>query len=238
MDENTVKKLGGVVTKLVVNYSRKVSDGDYGSEGASFGMEVDVPAGANVEQLTDAVYAYLRMASNRNLAPALKERIEGKTAAAAANDELQALEARIHEDFAQRWVEVNEAARDAAVEVGKAAAVAFGASPTPAREEDPEQGHTRVARFTLVAKPDGKFQLEMYPRIHDEPGKYPELKFTSNREDMWAMIGPEWDDAWGLPPIDKAVDWLADWRLGREKTGPKAKPGSRYKDLVAIHAAE
>ena len=109
---------------------------------------------------------------------------------------------------------------------------------TPAKEES-EEGHTRIARFTLNhagdAK-DDKFKLELYPRIGDKPGKWPELKFTGTREAVWGFIGPEWDNDWKMP-CDKTVNWLADWKLGREKTGEKAKPGSRYKDLIAIHGA-
>jgi hypothetical protein len=213
--DDTPKQLGAIVTKISVTYSRKVSTGDYGSEGATFGLEADTPAGADIDAVGDALYAYAKTVATRNLAPDLK---------AHAKQESKFVPISLDEAMALADAESEEAFGPP---VG-------GSSPAPAKEEE---GHTRIARFTLMAKPDNKYLLELYPLIGDRAGKYPELKFTADKERMWAMIGPEWDDDWKLP-LDKEVDWLADWVLGREKTGPKAKPGSRYKDLVALHGAE
>jgi len=200
--DDTLKQLGAIVTKISVIYSRKVSTGDYGSEGATFGVEADTPAGADIDAVGDALYAWAKTVATRNLAPDLKAHtVEAPVAVAQA----------VEEAFAPP-----------------------ATPPTPAKEEE---GHTRIARITLIAKPEGKYLLELYPKIGDQPAKYPELRFTADKERMWAMIGPEWDDDWKLP-LDKEVDWLADWKLGREKTGKLAKPGSRYKDLRAIHAAD
>jgi len=208
--DDTLKQLGALVTKVSVQYSRKVSTGDYGSEGATFGVEADTPAGADIDAVGDALYAWAKTVATRNLAPDLKAHAEPQ----------------LMDEVAQAYEEAIDR-----VSFGPPAA---STSQAPAKEEE---GHTRIARFTLIAKPDNKYLLELYPLIGDKAGKYPELKFTADKERMWAMIGDEWDDGWKLP-LDKECDWLADWVLGREKTGPKAKPGSRYKDLTAIHAAE
>ena len=174
-----------------------------------FGVEADTPAGADIDAVGDALYAWAKTVATRNLAPDLKTRTEPALAATFIPDDGGSPQSVV---------------------------LPFGppAEPqTPAKEES-EEGHTRIARFTLEAKPDGKFLLTLYPLIANKVGQYPDIKFTSNRDDMWAMIGPEWDNDWKVP-CDKEVDWLADWKLGREKTGPKAKPGSRYKDLTALH---
>ena len=214
MNQDTLKQLGALVTKVSVTYSRKVSTGDFGSEGAVFGVEADTPAGADIDAVGDALYAWAKTVATRNLAPDLRAKTEARFSFGPVTEEMLA---------------------DSVTPPG-----AFGPpEPQAPAKEESEEGHTRIARFTLNhagdAK-DDKFKLELYPRIGDKPGKWPELKFTGTREAVWGFIGPEWDNDWKLP-CDKTVDWLADWKLGREKTGEKAKPGSRYKDLIAIHGA-
>ena len=210
---DTLKQLGAIVTKVSVIYSRKVSTGDYGSEGATFGVEADTPAGADIDAVGDALYAWAKTVATRNLAPDLKAHAEPQ----------------LMDEVAQAYEEAIDR-----VSFGPPAA---STSQAPAKEEE---GHTRIARFTLMAKPDNKYLLELYPLIGDKKAKYPELRFSADKKTMWAMIGPEWDDGWEVP-CDKAVDWLADWKPGREyvKTQGKNKGQTgRYKDLVAIHAAE
>ena len=206
MNQEMIEKLGGIVTKVTVQYQAPKSWGDNASAASgSFDVEADVTVGANLDDLSDAIFAYCKVAATRNLAPDLK-----------------ALTPAVRQTVSEE----------------DAAEFPPAEAQTPAKEES-EEGHTRIARFTLNhagdAK-DDKFKLELYPRIGDKPGKWPDLKFTGTREAVWGFIGPEWDPDWNLP-CDKTVDWLADWKLGREKTGEKAKPGSRYKDLIAIHGA-
>ena len=219
MNQETIEKLGGIVTKVTVSYDAPKTWSDakdasgnksgVSSPSGSFGVEADVTVGANLDDLSDAIFAYCKVAATRNL----KEDLRAHT-------------------------EVADALAEAYAPVAHEAAFGPPEPQAPAKEES-EEGHTRIARFTLNhagdAK-DDKFKLELYPRIGDKPGKWPELKFTGTREAVWGFIGPEWDNDWKLP-CDKTVDWLADWKLGREKTGEKAKPGSRYKDLIAIHGA-
>src|SRR3990167_6796669 len=218
VNKETIEKLGGIVTKVTVSYDAPKTWSDakdasgnksgISSPSGSFGIEADVTVGANLDDLSDAIFAYCKVAATRNL----KAEPNPEAVAAAMN----IVRGIVGDDDAPE---------------------AFG-PPTPAKEES-EEGHTRIARFTLNHAGDAmddKFKLELYPRIGDKPGKWPELKFTGTREAVWGFIGPEWDNDWKLP-CDKTVDWLADWKLGREKTGEKAKPGSRYKDLIAIHGA-
>src|SRR3990167_5399468 len=72
--DDTLKQLGALVTRVSVTYSRKVSTGDYGSEGAVFGVEADTPAGADIDAVGDALYAWAKTVATRNLAPDLKAR--------------------------------------------------------------------------------------------------------------------------------------------------------------------
>jgi hypothetical protein len=198
VDAEVVKKLQGKIVSVRAEYSRRVSDGNYGSTESGMALEVRLSPEDSLKEVGAAAQALCEAFVNLQLKPAaisLKEEAESKPAE-----------------------------------------VQFAPPEAEAPAKDGEEGHTRIARFTLEARPDDKFLLSLYPRIGSKAGQYPELKFTANREDMWAIIGPEWDNDWKVP-CDKEVDWLADWRLGREKTGPKAKPGSRYKDLVAIHGA-
>ena len=73
--DDTLKQLGALVTKVSVQYSRKVSTGDYGSEGATFGVEADTPAGADIDAVGDALYAYAKTVATRNLAPESAQRM-------------------------------------------------------------------------------------------------------------------------------------------------------------------
>jgi len=69
MDAKELAKLGGTVTKISVFYDRKISDGNYGSIGGQFGVEADLAAGADPDHAIDAIYAYVKEASTRNLKP-------------------------------------------------------------------------------------------------------------------------------------------------------------------------
>src|SRR3990167_11507882 len=164
--DDTLKQLGAIVTKVSVIYSRKVSTGDYGSEGATFGLEADTPAGADIDAVGDALYAYAKAVATRNLAPDLKAYTEPV--------------------FAETDVSPSPDA--------------FGPPAEPQAPAKEEEGHTRIVRFTLIAKPEGKFDLELYPSLGgDKKAKYPEVRFSADKKTMWAMIGPEWDDDWQVP---------------------------------------
>ena len=69
MDSKELAKLGGTVTKIGVSYSRKVSDGNYGSIGGDFLVEADLAAGTDPDRAMDAVYEYVKAAATRNLKP-------------------------------------------------------------------------------------------------------------------------------------------------------------------------
>ena len=76
MNKETIAQIGALVTKVSVIYSRKVSTGDYGSEGAVFGIEADTPAGADIDAVGDALYAWAKTVATRNLSPDLRARAE------------------------------------------------------------------------------------------------------------------------------------------------------------------
>src|SRR3972149_3119786 len=84
VNKETIAQIGGLVAKESVTYSRKVSTGDYGSEGAVFGIEADTPAGSDVDAVGDALYAWAKAVATRNLAPDLKAKTEPNTEAVAA----------------------------------------------------------------------------------------------------------------------------------------------------------
>src|SRR3972149_8380056 len=144
--DDTLKQLGAIVTKISVIYSRKVSTGDYGSEGATFGVEADTPAGADIDAVGDALYAWAKTVATRNLAPDLKAKTEPNPEAVAAAMNIV------------RGIVGDDEAHEEAFGPPEAQA--------PAKEES-EEGHIRIARFTLShvgdAK-DDKFKLELYPR--------------------------------------------------------------------------
>jgi len=80
MNKETITQIGALVTKVSVTYSRKVSTGDYGSEGAVFGVEADTPAGADIDAVGDALYAWAKTVATRNLAPDLRAQADGQLA--------------------------------------------------------------------------------------------------------------------------------------------------------------
>src|SRR3990167_3591096 len=88
--DDTLKQLGAIVTKVSVIYSRKVSTGDYGSEGATFGVEADTPAGADIDAVGDALYAWAKTVATRNLAPDLKARTEARFSFGPVTEEMLA----------------------------------------------------------------------------------------------------------------------------------------------------
>ena len=236
MDESTVKKIAGVISEVRITSRRSVwfdnGGGRHDTLTSEAGMSVQPHVGQSVDDLADQVQAWCDARVGMSLAAHMDE------IAPKPHPEAFGVYARASEAAERHFAEE-------VAEVRKLPAVVFEAFgppverqaslPAPAEEEE---GHTRIARFTLTHEGEDKYVLVLYPLLSPgKVGQYPELKYVANRDRMWAMLGPEWDDDWKLP-LDKEVAWLADWKLGREKTGPKAKPGSRYKDLVAIHAAE
>lgn len=91
MDKEAVDKLGAIVTKISVSYSRKVWSDAKGSEGAEFGLEADTPAGADIDAVGDALYAYAKAVATRNLAPDLKAHQGAAALAKAHVDEVAAV---------------------------------------------------------------------------------------------------------------------------------------------------
>jgi hypothetical protein len=117
---------------------------------------------------------------------------------------------------------------------GNAPAEAMG-SPPPVTTEEVQ--HVSIKKFSLMEKPGDKFELQLFPDIKGQPGKWAEIKFTANREAMWNMLRSVWDNDW-KPPVEKEVDWVAEYKLGREyevKQGEHKGETKRYKDLVNLH---
>ena len=114
--------------------------------------------------------------------------------------------------------------------------------PAEEKSPEPEQGHSQIAKYKLSHEGGDKYVLKLYPLVHFKsgkvgPGEFVEIQHTAGRVEMWEILKEAIGDVEIKLPVEREVEWLADWKLGREKTGPKAKAGSRYKDLVAIHVA-
>ena len=215
MDKMTNEKLGAVVTKILVSYQSPKSWNDHETaESGSFGIEAEVSIGSDFDAIGDAMFAYCKAAVGRNLE--LKPR----------------------------------AASTPVAQTDQAPAESFGAPPAnleapaegPAPEAQAEEGHSQIAKYKLSHEGGDKYVLKLYPLVHFKsgkvgPGEFVEIQHTAGRVEMWEILKEAIGDVEIKLPVEREVEWLADWKLGREKTGPKAKAGSRYKDLVAIHVA-
>ena len=112
------------------------------------------------------------------------------------------------------------------------------AKPETTREESGEVGHVAIKKFALMQTPKG-YELKLYPDIQGKPGKWPELSLLGDKDRVWAVLKPVWDEDW-KPPVEKEVDWIAEYVLGKEYTvtkGDHAGETRRYKDLSALREA-
>jgi len=108
----------------------------------------------------------------------------------------------------------------------------------PEADKEGDELTFKCLKFTLAKQPDKKFRLELYPDIKGEPGKYPTIKFTAEREKMWEMLhdvadGYDFSDL----PVEFACEWFVHYAIGREfeiKAGEHKGEKSHYKDLIAI----
>ena len=92
MNQETIEKLGGIVTKVTVSYDAPKTWSDakdasgnksgVSSPSGSFGVEADVTVGANLDDLSDAIFAYCKVAATRNLSPDLRAHTVSVVAAA------------------------------------------------------------------------------------------------------------------------------------------------------------
>ena len=107
-----------------------------------------------------------------------------------------------------------------------------------AEAKEGEELTFKCLKFALAKLPDKKFRLELYPEIKGEPGKYPTIKFTAERERMWEMLhdvadGYDFSDL----PVEFTCEWFVHYAIGREfeiKAGEHKGEKSHYKDLLAI----
>ena len=72
MDSDTVRTLGGIVTKVSVAYSRKMWGDIGGSLGAEVGMEADVAPGADAVAVANGLYELCKDTAASNMKPALE----------------------------------------------------------------------------------------------------------------------------------------------------------------------
>lgn len=72
MDTKAVTRLGGTITKIAVGYNRKLSDGDFGSVGGEFFVEMNLPPDADANLEADALFAWTKEAAVRNLKASLE----------------------------------------------------------------------------------------------------------------------------------------------------------------------
>ncbi len=72
IDKETLAKLGATVKEITVSYSRKVSDGEYGSVGGDFFVTIDVRADADPEAAGNAAFEWLKQFATGNLRPSFE----------------------------------------------------------------------------------------------------------------------------------------------------------------------
>lgn len=72
IDKETLTKLGAIVKEITVSYSRKISDGDYGSVGGDFFVTIDVRADADPEAAGNAAFEWLKQFATENLRPSFE----------------------------------------------------------------------------------------------------------------------------------------------------------------------
>jgi len=93
-----------------------------------------------------------------------------------------------------------------------------------------------VAKYTIAIRPDGRHQLQLFPRIKDAPGKFPEVTFVGDEGATAEMISAVVQDVPKVPS-QGLVAWTGFYRLGREYVSSKDGKTRNYKDLVAIRVA-
>jgi hypothetical protein len=209
------EKLGGVVTKVAVTVEKKVSDGNYGSNGASLVLEVNVAKGVDLDALCDALDAYGKAYVARSLGAAVEQ------------------VRRASENVGQTPPEL--------MNITIVPSATLPPAPETTKKDEPpgEVAHVAIKKFKLTAEPNEKYLLLLYPDIKGKPGEFPELKYTAARDDMWLMLKSVWDEEWKAP-LEKEIDWVAEYQLGREyvvSKGKNAGQTKRYKDLRGLHTA-
>ena len=200
----------GTPSSLTVRVTRKVSDSDFGSFGGEWECTVELGPKANLEEESQALFAF------------------GRAFLGAELVDIQASLKPVAQD----------AQPPAVVQQDE------GLGPKPSETEKPKADKEgdeltfKCLKFTLAKQPDKKFRLELYPEIKDAPGKYPTIKFTAEREKMWAMLEGVADDYdFSDLPVEFACNWLVHYTIGREfeiKAGEHKGEKSHYKDLVFI----
>lgn len=213
--EQDFEKLGGFVGKVVVSAERKVWSDKAGSHGVSLSLEANVAKGADIDAFIAALSAYAEAYCGRGL---------GDTMAAVRRD-----------DQLNSLTDVAAGKKEAVSDSAHDRAAASDALSQPETTEEVQ--HVSIKKFSLMEKPGEKYELQLFPDIKGQPGKWAEIKYTANREAMWHMLRSVWDNDW-KPPVEKEVDWVAEYKKGREyevKQGPNKGETKNYKDLIGIH---
>ena len=202
------------VKEVVITRSRKVWDDRLGSIEYGLGVTLDIKPGDDPDNVIDGGYIYVNEALKRNASP-MKKWLEPQA------------EAPVEPPF-----EPTEAPPAETVEQSAEPVVPFGIP------EDAKEEVVKIVQFILDRRTDGKFHLQLYPEICGKPGQYAELKFTADRDRMWAMLEPVVHGMTLHTPMTMAVNWNAGWRQGRP-TGKEKKDGSPgfYKDLLWLRKA-
>lgn len=244
MDAATIAKLGGVISKMTVTsqkrMSRKIDEGAWDTDEAGLTLEFTLAAGANVDTVSETLGAYCDAYVARALAAPLEDMRAGPSPSSRAEKATGAV-AQVTAEFPPQK---DESPSDGPSDKDKAV------SESP---NEGDEGSDRIARFTLEYKPGGWkgfkpttqqpkadwYELALYPfsiKNPGEPYEYAAVKFNANRQKMWEMLSDVLGQEHLDLPADQRVDWLATWTYGTLKTGPKAAPGSRYKNLQTIHS--
>ena len=211
MTDATIRSLKGTVSKLYASHSRKASDGNYGSVGAEAGIEFQPAPDQNIDEVFAVLDAYAKARVDFAMVKDGEKQYE-----AVSVDAMTVVTAQVYRD------------------------AILAAKPEPVRVPDgdgvAEVTEFPVAKYTIAIRPDGRHQLQLFPRIKDAPGKFPEVTFVGDEGATAEMISAVVQDVPKVPS-QGLVAWTGFYRLGREYVSSKDQKTRRYKDLVAVRMA-
>ncbi len=200
----------GTISQLSVRVSRKIGDGDFGSFGGEWEATVNLPPDANLEEESQALFAF------------------GKSF---LGTELADIQASIKKSQPKALPPLDPGAHERPID--------FPPDEPLRPKKDTEEGEELdfvCVKFGLEKTPDKKYKLQLYPKIGDGAGKFPTIKYTAERERMWAMISEVADDYdFTDLPVEHPCEWLVHYKIGKAGTTADGKKFN-YKDLLSIVA--
>lgn len=234
MDAKALEALGAVLNEFSCSHTRKVVDDVFGSRGHFFSLTLQVAPGTDIDALATAAELYC------------KQRVDAQFTALEHGDMKANAAALFPKAVTADGQPVDMAAYQAKYDAVLATHLKGDTPFVPGEKPEPhnvpdgngEQEVTEfpVAKYTIAIRPDGKHQLQLFPRIKDEPGKYPEVTFVGDEGATAEMISAVVQDVPKVPS-QGLVAWTGFYKLGREYVSSKDQKVRRYKDLIAIREA-